>query len=136
MVRQRRVDTAPEMALRRALHQRGLRYRLHRRPLADLRRTADVVFPSARVAVEVRGCYWHACPKHATASGPNEEWWHAKFARTRVRDAETERLWRAQGWSVIVVWEHDDPQESADLIARIVQRRRPRQGGKAEPSAS
>ena len=54
-----RRDTAPELALRRVLHRRGLRYRVHRRPLPDLARQADIVFPGAKVAVFVDGCFWH-----------------------------------------------------------------------------
>ena len=54
-----RRDTAPDLALRHFLHRRGLRYRVHRRPLPDLARRADIVFPGAKVAVFVDGCFWH-----------------------------------------------------------------------------
>src|SRR3954469_24349398 len=63
MQRQPSRDTQPELALRRLLHASGLRYRIHVRPLPSLRRTADVVFRSARVAVFVDGCFWHGCPQ-------------------------------------------------------------------------
>ena len=64
MRRQRSRDTAPELELRSELHRRGLRYRVHRRPVPTLRRTADVVFGPSRVAVFVDGCFWHGCPVH------------------------------------------------------------------------
>ena len=59
MSRQANRDTAPELMLRRQLHALGLRYRVHRRPLAGIRRTADIVFPRKRVAIFVDGCFWH-----------------------------------------------------------------------------
>ncbi len=121
--RQRSYDTTPELALRRALHRRGLRYRVHRRPVDALRRTADVVFPAARIAVELRGCFWHACPQHGTVPHANHDWWADKLARNKARDLETEQIWRAAGWEVVVVWEHDDPDVVADqLVARIPRR--------------
>ncbi|MGH6915044.1 MAG: DNA mismatch repair protein Vsr, partial [Geminicoccales bacterium] len=59
-------DTKPELALRRAVHAMGLRYRVAARPLPALRRTADLVFTRAKVAVFVDGCFWHGCPQHHT----------------------------------------------------------------------
>lgn len=59
MSRLARRDTAPELALRSVLHRRGLRYRVHRRPLPDLARQADIVFSGSKVAVFVDGCFWH-----------------------------------------------------------------------------
>ena len=57
-------NTAPELRLRRILCSRGLRYRVHRRPLSDLARQADIAFTGAKVAVFVDGCVWHGCPEH------------------------------------------------------------------------
>src|SRR5579875_2994608 len=59
---QRTRDTAPELAIRRLLHARGLRYRVDVSPLPGLRRRADIVFGPAKVAVFVDGCFWHGCP--------------------------------------------------------------------------
>src|SRR5690242_1595504 len=64
-------DTAPELAVRRAVHRLGLRYRVSARPIASLRRTADLVFPRQRVAVFVDGCFWHGCPVHHTVAKTN-----------------------------------------------------------------
>jgi DNA mismatch endonuclease (patch repair protein) len=132
--RQRSYDTTPELALRRALHRRGLRYRVHRRPVDTLRRTADVVFPAARVAVELRGCFWHACPQHGTVPHANHDWWAEKLAGNKARDRETEQAWRAAGWEVVVVWEHEDPDVVADRLAvsirqRTLAKRRPADRG-------
>lgn len=123
MVSQARRDTRPELQLRRALHRRGLRYRLHLRPLPSVRRTVDLVFASARTAVEIRGCFWHACPQHGTSPKANSTWWTEKLARNRARDQETERLLLEAGWELVVVWEHEDAEEAADRVAAVVANR-------------
>ena len=74
-------DTRPELALRSELFGRGLRYRVNRKPLPTLRRTADIVFSSARVAVFVDGCFWHGCPEHHTVSKTNPVFWAQKYSR-------------------------------------------------------
>lgn len=122
---QRERDTQPEVALRRALHARGLRYRVQGRPIPGIRRTIDIVFGPSRVAVEVRGCFWHACPAHATYPKANAEWWAEKLERNRYRDAETELCLSEAGWHLEVVWEHEDAEEAADRVERVVRRRRP-----------
>lgn len=109
-------DTAPELALRSALHRRGLRFRKHVRPVAGLCCTVDVLFPTERLAVFVDGCYWHSCPEHRSYPITNGDWWRAKLSATRERDEHnTETLTRA-GWTVIRVWEHED----VDVAARRV----------------
>lgn len=117
-------DTKPELELRRLLHAHGLRYRVCTRPLKDLRRTADVVFRPAKVAVELRGCYWHGCPVHGTTPATNRTYWQEKIARNKERDAETERLLTEAGWAVVVVWEHEDLTEAAAVINELVRTRR------------
>jgi DNA mismatch endonuclease (patch repair protein) len=82
-------DTAPELALRRELHRRGLRYRVDMPVIPGLRRRADVVFPRARVAVFVDGCFWHGCPQHATFAKSNAAFWAAKIAANKARDTDT-----------------------------------------------
>ncbi|MBF9328598.1 DNA mismatch endonuclease Vsr [Mycobacteroides chelonae] len=120
MSRQAQRDTKPELLLRRHLYALGLRYRLQYRPIRDLRRRLDIVFTSARVAVDVRGCFWHACPLHGTRSGMNADRWSTKLERTAERDANTADLLVAHGWTVVVVWEHDDLAKAARRIATIV----------------
>jgi DNA mismatch endonuclease, patch repair protein len=126
MQRQRRRDTGPELAVRRELFSRGLRYRVHTRPLPTLRRTSDIVFSRAMVAVEVHGCFWHLCPEHSRLTDKNRSWWAEKLQRNRERDAETAAALDAAGWSLVVVWEHEDPVQAADRIAQEVAQRRPR----------
>jgi DNA mismatch endonuclease, patch repair protein len=124
MLRQKRRDTTPEMALRRILHRRGFRYQVDRAVLPNSRRRHDLVFPRARVAVEVHGCFWHSCPDHATRPKANQQWWATKLARNAARDADTARRLEAVGWQLVVVWEHENPATAADHIAEMVNARR------------
>ena len=117
-------DTKPEMDLRRALHRMGLRYRVSARPLADLRRTADIIFRPAKVAVFVDGCFWHGCVRHRGVPKSNTDFWTEKINGNVQRDRQTNVALEANGWMVIRVWEHDDLEEAATRIARAVRARR------------
>lgn len=117
-------DTKPELALRSAVHALGLRYRVSGRPLPEIRRTADMVFPSARVAVFLDGCFWHGCPDHHTVAATNARFWADKVAGNRARDRDTDRRLTDAGWTSIRVWEHEDPHQAALRIREIVDRRR------------
>jgi DNA mismatch endonuclease, patch repair protein len=119
-------DTRPEIALRRLLFARGLRYRVCARPLPQVRRTADLVFRSAKVAIDVRGCFWHGCPEHYKAPATNPEYWAEKLRINISRDNDTRNLLNEAGWLLVEVWEHDDLQRAAEEIAVIVSRRQPR----------
>lgn len=123
MTSNRGRDTKPELALRRRLHARGLRYRVDAPPLATARRRADIVFVSARVAVFVDGCFWHRCPIHGTLPMSNRDYWQPKLDRNAERDRETDGLLKAAGWLVIRVWEHEDPAMAARIVARSVRDR-------------
>ncbi|WP_405615040.1 very short patch repair endonuclease [Streptomyces sp. NBC_01508] len=116
-------DTKPELALRSLLHRKGLRYRVDTRPLPDLRRKADVVFPKAKVAVFVDGCYWHGCPEHHRPAKRHSEFWQEKIQGNRDRDAATNLALSESGWIVVRVWEHDPPEEAASRVAEIVRER-------------
>lgn len=116
-------DTKPEKRLRSALHRRGLRYRVGVRPLPDLRRTADVVFTKARVAVFVDGCYWHGCPDHHRPAKKGAAFWQEKIAGNQARDAETNEALGKAGWLVIRIWEHEDPEQSAQEVVKAVRSR-------------
>ena len=100
-------DTAPELAIRRACHARGLRYRVNLRPIKGVRRTADMVFVRLRVAVFVDGCFWHACPEHATWPAANREFWREKLLGNQARDKQTDALLAEAGWMVVRIWEHE-----------------------------
>ncbi|MES9591425.1 MULTISPECIES: DNA mismatch endonuclease Vsr [unclassified Streptomyces] len=113
----RSKGTRPELRLRSLLHKQGLRYRVAARPLPELRRTADLIFSKPKVAVFVDGCFWHGCPEHFRESHKNAEFWRGKIEGNRIRDAETDCLLREAGWTVVRVWEHEDPDAAA---ARVI----------------
>ncbi|MEV5792999.1 very short patch repair endonuclease [Streptomyces sp. NPDC052192] len=126
MSRQRSRNTEVEMTLRRALHSAGLRYRVHRRVLKEVRREADIVFGPAKVAVFVDGCFWHGCPEHATWPKRNADFWRTKIEGNRRRDLDTDSRLAAVGWLAVRIWEHEEPLLAATRVQDIVESRRPR----------
>jgi DNA mismatch endonuclease (patch repair protein) len=112
MQRQARRDTKPEVALRRALHARGWRFRVDAAPLPGQRRRADIVFPRRRVAVYVDGCFWHSCPAHGSVPKNNRLWWVAKLRTNVERDRDTDRRLREADWIAVRLWEHTPVEEA------------------------
>ena len=97
-------NTKPEILVRKELHARGFRFRLHNKKLPG---SPDVVLPKYGVAIMVNGCFWHGhkgC-RYATKPKSNVEFWEAKIARNRHRDEVTEAHLHALGWHVITIWE-------------------------------
>jgi DNA mismatch endonuclease (patch repair protein) len=122
MSRQGSRDTAPEVAVRKLLHAAGLRYRVNV-PVPGLsRRTIDIVFPKAKVAIFMDGCFWHGCPQHATQPKANAEWWRAKLDKNMARDRETTEHLQSAGWTVLRYWEHDVPTVVAEEVRSAVLR--------------
>jgi len=111
--------------MRRALHAMGLRYRVNARPLPELRRTADIVFRSAKIAVFVDGCFWHGCPEHYIAPESHVEYWFEKILRNQARDRETDAALEEAGWLSLRYWEHVRVEEATKAIAAHVRCRRP-----------
>ena len=123
-------DTRPELAVRSAVFAMGLRYRVGTRPVRAVRRSADLVFTRARVAVFLDGCFWHGCPEHFHLPATNTDYWGPKIAANAARDGETDRLLAAEGWLVLRFWEHTLAVEAATEIrgavrARLARLRRP-----------
>jgi DNA mismatch endonuclease, patch repair protein len=79
-----------------------------------------LVFTRAKVAVFVDGCFWHGCPTHYRQPGSNVEYWIAKVDRNVRRDQEVDAALRELGWTVLRIWEHEDPVVAADLVERYV----------------
>ncbi|MDO8380085.1 very short patch repair endonuclease [Phenylobacterium sp.] len=109
--------TTPEMKVRRALTALGARYRLHR---TDLPGKPDVVLPGRRLAIFVHGCFWHGhdCARGARVPKANRDYWVAKVARNRARDAASRDALLALGWRVETIWECDLKDGEA-LTARL-----------------
>lgn len=117
----RRTDTQPERRLRSALHALGLRFRKdHPVETAARKVRPDVVFTRARVCVFCDGCFWHSCPDHASTPQTNAEFWRLKLERNVERDRQTDQALAAAGWTVVRVWEHEDPAVAAARIAEVL----------------
>lgn len=95
-------DTTPELCLRRALWAEGLRYRVNKK-LAGVR--VDIVFPIAKLAVFVDGCFWHGCPEHYGLPKTNSGFWDAKVKRNQERDQRNNYELDEAGWRVLRFWE-------------------------------
>lgn len=108
-------DTAPERAIRSALHKKGLRFRKH---VADLPGRPDVVFARSRVAVFVDGDFWHGYrfPAWKAKLAP---YWQEKIVRNRARDRRNFARLRASGWVVIRVWSHEIDRDLGACVARV-----------------
>ena len=97
-------NTKPEILVRKGLHARGFRFRLHNKKLPG---SPDIVLPKYGVAIMVNGCFWHGhkgC-RYATKPKSNVEFWETKIARNRHRDEVTTAHLEALGWTVITIWE-------------------------------
>lgn len=110
----RRRDTAPEMTVRRLLHRRGWRYRLHRK---DLPGSPDIVFTRLRKAIFVHGCFWHG---HECSKGrqpkTRQAFWSAKIADNRARDKRAEDALHALGWETLIIWQCELRDKDAALM--------------------
>lgn len=96
-------DTRPEMILRRGLHAKGFRYRLHS---AALPGKPDLVFPSRKAVILIHGCFWHGhdCPLFRWP-GSRTDFWRHKIEANRARDRLHLKALRARGWRVLTIWE-------------------------------
>lgn len=114
-------DTKLEMLVRRALHARGLRYRLHAKELPG---KPDIVFRGRRIAIFTHGCFWHRHPdptcKLARMPKSRQEFWIAKLEGNRTRDIEVRAKLEAGGWEVVEIWECQLNQKTLDALVETV----------------
>lgn len=110
-------DTRPEVAVRRALHAAGLRFRIHR---ADLPGAPDIVLPKHRTVVFVNGCFWHwhGCPR-CRMPATNVNYWRGKIARNCARDKRNRRALNKLGWRVRAVWECRLERDTLRLVREL-----------------
>jgi len=118
----RRADTKPELALRRALHGMGYRYRKdYRLDLAGgVRVRPDIVFTARRVAVFVDGCFWHCCPEHGSQPAANSWYWEPKLRRNVERDRAADAALGDAGWTVIRLWEHESLEGAIATVVGVL----------------
>ena len=118
-------DTKPELLLRKLLHRRGFRFRLHDKKLPG---KPDIVLPRYRTVIFVNGCFWHRHPgcRYAYTPKSRQEFWSSKFEATVKRDKEKEERLKTEGWNVIVVWECElkkNADKMADKISSMIKKR-------------
>jgi DNA mismatch endonuclease (patch repair protein) len=119
MQKQKSTGTRPEEALRDELLRRHFRVETN---VTGLPGKPDLVLPVRGVVVFVNGCFWHGCPRHYVEPKHNRRWWREKIAGNRGRDRRNAARLRRLGWSVLTVWEHEDPVRAADRIQRHMRR--------------
>jgi DNA mismatch endonuclease (patch repair protein) len=121
----RSTDTGPELALRRALHRDGYRYRVGLRLQLPTRTVRpDIVFARHRVAVFVDGCFWHSCPEHGTCPKDPTGYWRAKLRRNHDRDGLVDEALHAAGWTVVHVWEHEPVSAAVAIVGGVLHAQR------------
>lgn len=113
-------NTKPEIYVRKGLHRRGMRYRIHDRKLAG---TPDIVLPKYRAALFVNGCFWHGhdCPNFRLPS-TRTEFWANKIAGNQRRDAQNLSALEASGYRCKTIWECEtrrDQKTDGDLLDRV-----------------
>ncbi|QCR23847.1 very short patch repair endonuclease [Pontibacter sp. SGAir0037] len=111
-------DTKPELLLRRALWQEGLRgYRVHWRKAPG---KPDVCYPGRHLAIFIHGCFWHNCPRcNQPLPKTNTTFWSAKFNGNRQRDERYKIMYREAGWQRVVIWECQLKQDIAGAVMLI-----------------
>lgn len=111
-------DTKPELIVRSVVHRMGFRFRLHRRELPG---KPDIALPAHRKIIFVHGCFWHShrCRYGRVTPATNSEFWRAKRGDTIQRDRRNIRRLRADGWTILVVWECWTKQIDAVLVPKL-----------------
>jgi DNA mismatch endonuclease (patch repair protein) len=96
-------DTKPELAIRKALHAKGFRYKLHDKSLPG---KPDMVFPKYRAVIQINGCFWHV-HECRLFKWPTERqsFWKEKLGKNRLRDEKNNEALKQQGWRLLLVWE-------------------------------
>ncbi|WP_228787810.1 very short patch repair endonuclease [Nocardia terpenica] len=118
----RRTDTKPEVALRRALHRLGYRYRKDLRlEIGSMKVRPDVVFTARKVAVFVDGCFWHVCPVHGRQPTTNEWYWAPKLRRNIERDRAADAALADAGWKVVRIWEHEPVETAVGAVVHVLE---------------
>ena len=116
-------NTKPEILVRKFLHTKGLRFRLHD---SNLPGKPDIILPKYKSLVLVNGCFWHGhkCQRGDRMPKTNRSYWSAKIARNRERDTTTLSALREAGWDVLVIWEceTDDNAALTTILERFLKR--------------
>ena len=97
-------DSKMELAVRKILNQKKLRYKKNVRGLPG---TPDIAFPDRKLGIFLDSCFWHGCAKHGTFPATRPKFWAKKIARNKTRDKAVNRHYKKMGWKAMRIWEHD-----------------------------
>lgn len=114
-------NTRPELAIRHALHRRGLRYRLHP---ANVPGKPDLAFPARKAVIFINGCFWHGhdCPFFRLPQ-TRSDFWRAKIDANKTRDLTVRRELERLSWRHLTIWEcsmRGKPAGAVEAIADAV----------------
>jgi DNA mismatch endonuclease (patch repair protein) len=111
-------NTRPELTVRRGLHRRGLRYRLHAKEVPG---KPDIIFPAHRATVFVNGCFWHGhdCRLFRIPQ-TRAEFWSAKIASNRKRDAFVSAALAKAGWRQLTIWECAIRGQDIETVEKVI----------------
>jgi DNA mismatch endonuclease (patch repair protein) len=116
MSRVHRHDTPIEVALRRAVWKRGVRFRVH---LSGVEGRPDFGSKGLKIAVFVDGCFWHGCPMCYVAPNRNAKFWRDKVTYNKRRRREVVRSLEGDGWTVVQVWGHEIDRNLPKVAQRV-----------------
>jgi len=116
MARIKAKNTKPELLLRSALWEHGLRYRLHY-SIVGVR--PDIIFVGKKIAVFVDGCQWHGCPEHYVYPRTRREFWGNKLKKNVERDIAQTMILRKAGWIPLRLWEHEIWSDLSGTVRKI-----------------
>ena len=114
----RSKNTRPEKFLRSALHNRGYRFRIHKKGLPG---NPDIVLSKHKTIIFVNGCFWHHHEECKSGRIPktNKKYWKEKLSNNIERDKHNQKACEDLGWKVIVVWECEIKKELPKTIEKI-----------------
>jgi DNA mismatch endonuclease (patch repair protein) len=125
-----RENQATELRLMRVFREFGIRGWRRR---ASIFGSPDFIFPTARLAVFVDGCFWHGCPIHGSVPATNQMFWRRKLSRNKKRDKVVGRELNDSGWRVLRIWQHElrEPDKVARRVGRLLARYSAKAGGES-----
>lgn len=110
-------DSKIELALRKLLTERGLRFKKNS---SNHFGKPDIVFSSKKVAIFLDSCFWHGCGRHCRLPATNKKFWKEKISRNKKRDASVNREYKKTGWLAMRVWEHELKKNGEKVASTIV----------------
>jgi DNA mismatch endonuclease (patch repair protein) len=112
-------DTKPEMLVRRFLHSKGFRYRLH---VKNLPGKPDIVLPKYKTVIFINGCFWHGhkgC-KYFKIPETRTEWWKDKIYETKKRDKRKYMELKKSEWKVLIIWECEIKHKKEQILESLL----------------